>query len=199
MKIVLASRNPKKIKELRELLCQNIPDIEILSLDDVGIYGEIEEVGETFYDNALIKASTAAKSGYIGIGDDSGLSVNALDGAPGVYSARYAGDHGDDEANNAFLLHNLEGKADRGAKFVSIIACVFPEEPEKSYFFGGETEGIIIEEYRGDNGFGYDPLFYYEPMGKTYAEMTAEEKNSISHRGKAMRLLAEFLSEKVKG
>ena len=199
MKIVLASRNPKKIKELRELLCGSIPDVEILSLDDVGILGEIEENGETFYDNALIKASTAAKSGYIGIGDDSGLSVNALDGAPGVYSARYAGGHGDDEANNAFLLQNLEGKADRSAKFVSVIACVFPDEIQNPHFFYGETEGEILKEYRGEGGFGYDPLFYYAPMDKTYAEMTAQEKNSISHRGKAMSLLAEFLTKKVKG
>lgn len=199
MKIVLASRNAKKIKELRELLSENIPDIEILSLDDVEIYGEIEENGETFEDNAFIKASAAAKSGYIGIGDDSGLSVNALDGAPGVYSARYAGGHGDDEANNAFLLKNLDGKSDRTAKFVSVIACVFPEDREKAYFFRGETEGVILDEYRGEGGFGYDPLFYYEPMDKTYAEMTAEEKNSISHRGKAMRLLAQFLCKKVKG
>ena len=199
MKIVLASRNAKKIKELRELLCENIPDIEILSLDDVGIYGEIEENGKTFEENAFIKASTAAKSGYIGVGDDSGLSVNALDGAPGVYSARYSGEHGDDEANNAFLLKNLANKNDRSAKFVSVISCVFPEDMEKGYFFRGETEGEILEEYRGNGGFGYDPLFYCEPMDKTYAEMSAEEKNSISHRGKAMRLLVEFLSEKVKG
>ena len=199
MKIVLASRNAKKIKELRELLSENIPDIEILSLDDVGIYGEIEENGDTFEANAYIKASTAAKSGYIGVGDDSGLAVNALGGAPGVYSARYAGDHGNDEANNAYLLQNLADKDDKSAKFVSVVACVFPENIENGFFFRGETEGVIIDEYRGEGGFGYDPLFYYAPMDKTYAEMTAEEKNSISHRGKAMRLLAEFLSEKVKG
>ncbi len=199
MKIVLASRNAKKIKELRELLSENIPDVEMLSLDDVGIYGEIEENGETFEDNAFIKASVAAESGYIGIGDDSGLSVNALGGAPGVYSARYAGEHGDDEANNVFLLKNLENESDRTAKFVSVVACVFPEDKEHGYFFRGETEGVILKEYRGEGGFGYDPLFYCEPIEKTYAEMTAQEKNSISHRGKAMRLLAEFLSKKVKG
>lgn len=199
MKIVLASRNAKKIKELRELLIENIPDIEILSLDDVGIYEDIVEDGETFEDNAFIKAYAAARSGYIGIGDDSGLAVNALDGAPGVYSARYSGEHGNDEENNVCLLKNLADKSDRSAKFVSVIACVFPEEKSKGYFFRGETEGVILEEYRGDGGFGYDPLFYYEPTGKTFAEMTAEEKNSISHRGKAMRLLAEFLYDKVKG
>jgi len=198
MKIVLASRNKKKIKELRELLSENIPDIEILSLDDVGIFGEIEENGETFEENAYIKAYTAAKSGYIGIGDDSGLSVNALGGAPGVYSARYAGEHGEDAANNAFLLENLAPHSDKSAKFVSVVACVFPDALDKPHFFRGETAGIIIDEYRGEGGFGYDPLFYIDSMGKTYAEMTAEQKNSISHRGKAMRMLTEFLVNEVK-
>ena len=198
MKIVLASRNAKKIKELRELLSENIPDIEILSLDDVGIFGEIEENGETFEDNAYIKAYTAAKSGYIGVGDDSGLMVNALGGAPGVYSARYAGEHGDDAANNAYLLKNLADKADKSAKFVSVVACVFPEDMGDPHLFRSETEGVILSEYRGEGGFGYDPLFYIEPMGKTYAEMTADEKNAISHRGKAMRKLAEFLHNKAK-
>ena len=195
MKIVLASRNVKKIKELRELLSEFVPDIEILSLDDVGIYGEIEENGETFEENAFIKAYTAAKSGYIGVGDDSGLMVNALGGEPGVYSARYAGEHGDDAANNALLLKNLEAHDDKSAKFVSVIACVFPENMDNGHFFRGETEGVIINEYRGNGGFGYDPIFYYEPMDKTYAEMSAEEKNSISHRGKAVRLLGEMLSK----
>ena len=196
MKIVLASRNQKKIKELNALLAQFVPDIEILSLDDVGIYGEIEENGETFEENAFIKAYTAAKSGYIGVGDDSGLVVNALGGAPGVYSARYAGEHGDDEANNVLLLKNLEKHSDKSAKFVSVVACVFPEDMAHGHFFRGETEGVIINEYRGNGGFGYDPIFYYEPMKKTYAEMSAEEKNSISHRGKAVRLLGEMLSKK---
>ena len=195
MKIVLASRNAKKIKELRALLSEFVPDIEILSLDDVGILGEIEENGTTFFENAFIKAHTAAKSGYIGVGDDSGLVVNALGGAPGVYSARYAGEHGDDAANNAFLLKNLAEHSDKSAKFVSVIACVFPDKLDEGHYFLGETEGTIIDEYRGEGGFGYDPLFYYEPMQKTYAEMTAEEKNSISHRGKAVRLLGEMLSK----
>ena len=195
MKFVLASRNKKKIEELRTMMCELLPDSEVLSLDDVGIFGEIEENGETFEENAFIKAHTAAKSGYIGVGDDSGLMVNALGGAPGVYSARYAGEHGDDAANNAFLLENLAPHSDKSAKFVSVVACVFPEKLDEGHFFRGETEGIIIDEYRGEGGFGYDPLFYYEPMSKTYAEMTAEEKNSISHRGKAVRLLGEMLSK----
>ena len=116
MKIVLASRNAHKIRELQTLLSKYIEDIEILSLDDVGILGDIEENGSTYLENALIKARVAATSGYIGIGDDSGLSVRALGGAPGVYSARYAGGHGDTVANNALLLKNLEGESDRSAE-----------------------------------------------------------------------------------
>ena len=118
MKIVLASRNQKKISELQTLLSEYIDGIEILSLDDVGMYGEIEENGKTFEENALIKANAAAASGYVGVGDDSGLEVDALGNAPGVYSARYAGEHGNDEANNILLLKNLEGVTDRRARFV---------------------------------------------------------------------------------
>ena len=194
MKIVLASRNRHKIEEWEATLGKYICGVEILSLDDVGIYGDIEENGETFEDNAFIKASAAAKSGYISIGEDSGLSVNALHGEPGVYSARYAGDHGNDRANNELLLKKLEGESDRSAKFVCCIACALPETPEKGYFFRGETEGVIIDEYRGDGGFGYDPLFYYEPMGKTFAELTEAEKNAVSHRGKAIEIFAKWLS-----
>ena len=193
MKIVLASRNKHKISEWQATLGKYIEGVELLSLDDVGIYGEIEENGETFEDNAYLKALAAAKSGYIGIGEDSGLSVNALGGAPGVYSARYAGEHGNDKANNALLLENLADKADRSASFVCAIACVLPDELERGHYFRGETEGIIINEYRGEGGFGYDPLFLYEPMGKTFAELSGEEKNAISHRGKAIELFAEYL------
>ena len=193
MKIVLASHNQKKIKELREILAGYIPDVEILSLDDVGLTEEIEESGTTFAENAFIKAHAAATSGYIGVGDDSGLEVYALDRAPGIYSARYSGEHGDDEANNRLLLHNLANKQDRSGAFVCCIACVFPEDLTRGYYFEGRTEGEIINQYRGEGGFGYDPLFYYPPMDKTYAEMTAEQKNSISHRGKAMKLLVDFL------
>ncbi len=188
MKIVLASRNAHKIKELQTLLSQYIEDIEILSLDDVGIFGEIEENGSTYLENAMIKAKVAATSGYIGMGDDSGLSVRALGGAPGVYSARYSG--GDYAANNALLLKNLEGESDRTAEFVCTIACVFPDGREP-ICVEGRTQGVILEELRGSEGFGYDPLFYYEPFGKTYAELTYEEKNSISHRCKAIEKLAE--------
>lgn len=188
MKIVLASRNAHKIAELQTLLSKYIEGIEIISLDDVGIFDDIEENGETYRENAFIKAKVAATSGYIGMGDDSGLSVKALGGAPGVYSARYSG--GDYAANNALLLKNLEGVTDREAEFVCTIACVFPDGREP-ICVEGRTKGVILEELRGNEGFGYDPLFYYEPYGKTYAELTYEEKNSISHRFKAIQALAE--------
>lgn len=192
MKIVLASKNAHKIKELQTLLSKNIEDIEILSLDEVGIVDEIEENGATYEENALIKARAAASTGYIGVGDDSGLSVRALGGAPGVFSARYAGVHGDNEANNAALLKNLEGESDRFAEFVCTIACVFPDGREP-IVVEGRTAGIIIDTARGSEGFGYDPLFFYEPLGKTFAELTADEKNAISHRGKAIEAFAERL------
>lgn len=197
MKIVLASNNQKKKKELYTLLSEYIENIEILSLSDVGIFGDIVEDGETFAENALIKARCAAESGYIGIGDDSGLSVDALGGAPGVYSARYAGDHGDDEANNALLLKNMEDKEDKTARFVCTIACVFPESygDIAPIVVRGEVEGQITDKRSGGGGFGYDPYFFYPPFGKTLADVTAEEKNSVSHRGKAIRLLAERLTE----
>ncbi|MBQ9112243.1 MAG: RdgB/HAM1 family non-canonical purine NTP pyrophosphatase [Clostridia bacterium] len=193
MKIVLASRNKHKIGELQALLRKHVPDIEILSLDDVGFTEDIVEDGKDFFENAYIKARAAASTGYIGLGDDSGLSVRSLGGAPGIYSARYAGEHGDDEANNRLLLENLKDKSDRYAEFVCVIACVFPEDINRGHFFEGKTGGVIIDEYRGRGGFGYDPLFLYEPMDKTFAEMSAEEKNSISHRGKAIELLAQKL------
>ena len=196
MKIVLASRNKKKKAELQVLLSQYIEGIEILSLDDVGIYGEIEEDGETFEENALIKARVAASSGYIGVGDDSGLEVDALGGAPGVYSARYAGEHGDDEANNQLLLENLKGAEDKTARFVCTIACVFPEsDGREDIIVRGEVVGEIIDEYRGDGGFGYDPIFYYPPFDKTLAQISPDEKNEVSHRGKAIKALAEKLAE----
>lgn len=193
MEIVLASRNAHKIKELQTILCESLGEVRILSLDEAGILDEIEENGETFAENALIKARAAAKSGKAGIGDDSGLCVNALGGAPGVYSARYAGEHGDDGANNQKLQRELSDKSDRSAYFVSAVACVFPDGRE--IVVEGRTEGVILTEARGTGGFGYDPYFFYEPFGKTFSEMTAEEKNSVSHRGKAVRALAAKLAD----
>ena len=194
MKIVLASRNKHKISELQALLGKYIEGVEILSLDNVGIYGEIVEDGNTFSENAMIKARAAAKSGYIGLGDDSGLEVDALCGAPGVYSARYAGEHGDDAANNALVLKNLEGVTDRSARFVCALACVFPTGEELCVL--GTADGEMLSEYRGHGGFGYDPLFYFPPLGKTFGELSAEEKNKHSHRSNAIEKLAAALKEK---
>ena len=194
MKIVLASRNKHKIGELQALMSKYIDGIEILSLDEVGIFGEIEENGQTFCENALIKARAAAASGHIGIGDDSGLSVRALGGEPGIYSARYSGEHGNDGANNALLLKNLADKDDKYAEFVCAVALVFPDGREP-IVVEGRTGGIILDVPRGEGGFGYDPLFYYEEFGKTFTEMTPEEKNSISHRGKAIEALAKRIKE----
>lgn len=192
MKIVLASRNKHKITELQTLLGQYIEGIEILSLDDVGFTDEIIEDGNSFAENAMIKARAAATSGYVGIGDDSGLAVRALGGAPGIYSARYSGEHGNDASNNELLLKNLQNKEDRYAEFVCAIACVFPKG-ENSFTVEGRCGGIILDTPDGQGGFGYDPLFYYEELGKTFAAMTADEKNAVSHRGIAVKMLAEKL------
>lgn len=191
MKIVLASRNKHKISEWQATLGKFVEGVEILSLDEVGVFGEIEEDGETFEENAIIKARAASGCGYISIGEDSGLSVNALGGAPGVYSARYAGEHGNDRANNEKLISELLDSSDRSAKFVCTIGCILPDGGE--HIFRGETEGVILEELKGEGGFGYDPLFYYEPLGKTFVQLSAEEKNAVSHRGRAIELFAEFL------
>lgn len=190
-KMVLASRNRGKLKELHRLLSSYLGEgVELLSLDDVGLFADVEENGSTFAENALIKARAAAKSGYIALADDSGLCVEALDGAPGVFSARYAGEHGNDAANNALLLENLKDKTNRRAAFVCAFACVFPDGREP-IVAEGRTEGEILTAPRGEGGFGYDPLFYYAPFGKTFAELDGEEKNSISHRGAAVAAFAE--------
>ena len=196
MELILASRNKKKIREVETILANHFPDVRILSLDDVGYIGDIEENGETYEENALTKARTAVEAGnrqYPAIADDSGLSVDALNGAPGVYSARYAGGHGDDAANNALLLKNLADipAEERTARFVCCIALVYPDGREITV--RGETEGLIIDEARGEGGFGYDPYFYYAPFKKTFSELSAEEKNAISHRGKAIAKVAEIL------
>lgn len=189
--IVLASRNKHKVAELQRLLNAELGDvIELKSLDDVGITDEIEENGSTFEENAMIKARVAATSGYPGLADDSGLVVPALNMEPGIYSARYAGEHGDDAANNALLLKKLEGEPNREAAFICSLVMVFPNgsAPIRAV---GAVEGEILLAERGENGFGYDPLFWYDPMGKTLAEMSAEEKNAISHRGCAVRKFAQ--------
>ena len=200
MKIVLASQNQKKIKELRAILSETLgEELEVLSLSDVGIVDEIEENGNSFAENATIKASAAASSGYIGIADDSGLTVDALDGAPGIYSARYAGEHGNDEANNKKLLAALDGLPEekRTAAFVSAIACVFPDGRD-TIVVEGRCPGVILTSARGEGGFGYDPLFYYPELDKSFAELSADEKNAISHRGRALREFAVVFKKALK-
>jgi len=197
MKLVLASRNRHKIKEIeRVLLSCGVSGVELLSLDDIGYEGEIEENGTTFEENAKIKASVPASMGYAAIADDSGLEVDALNGAPGVYSARYAGEPCNDSNNNQKLLSALDAVPDgkRGARFVSVVAYLDPATGETK-LFRGECPGVILREERGQDGFGYDPLFYLPSLGKTYAEITTEEKNGVSHRGQAMRLFAAYLKE----
>ena len=196
MKILLASHNKNKIAELEALLKTVCADAEVVSLSDVGFTDEIAEDGTTFEENALIKARTGARLGYITVADDSGLMVDALGGAPGVYSARYAGEDGNTEKNNAKLLAALQGvpQDKRTAHFVSVVACVFPDGRE-DIVVRGECPGEILTSPRGKTGFGYDPLFWYASFGKTYAEMTAEEKNSISHRGVAMQAFAKAFAK----
>ena len=191
-KIILASDNGHKLEEIRRYFKEAEIPVKIIPLRDSGFSGEIVEDGETFEENALIKARTVAlATGCAAIADDSGLEVDALHGAPGVYSARFAGVHGDDNANNAKLLQELDGVPDckRTARFVSVI-CVYREDGA-SVSVRGTAEGLILTEKKGSGTFGYDPLFYYPPFGKTFAEMDGSEKNSISHRGNALALLME--------
>ncbi len=205
MDILLASHNKKKMTELKAILDRDLEGVCVHSLDEVDLNDDIVEDGETFEDNALIKAraarGAAVKAGHpdwICLGDDSGLAVDALDGAPGVYSARYAGGHGDDAANNACLLRNMAGVPDdrRTARFVCCIACVKPDGAETTV--RGTCAGVILREARGEGGFGYDPLFYILALGKTFSELAPAEKHAISHRGKALAAMAERLKESEK-
>ncbi len=195
IKLVLASRNKKKIKELETLLGDLSSKVQVLSLDDIGFFDEIVEDGDTFSENSLIKASVPAKLGYIGIADDSGLTVDALDGAPGVYSARYSGEGATDGKNNQKLLSELENVPDekRGAQFRTVVTCAFPDGTD--FQVEGVCEGTILRAPDGEGGFGYDPLFYYAPLKKTFAALSADEKNAVSHRGKAMRKFIEKFKE----
>lgn len=190
MKIAIATNNPGKLREIRAILGGFFD--EALSLSDLGIDIDIEETGTTLTENALIKARTIRDlTGLPALADDSGLMVDALGGAPGVYSARYAGEEHDDKKNNALLLKNLEGKP-RDAKFCSVIALCYPDGRELTA--EGSVRGVILEEERGTGGFGYDPLFFSPELGKTFAEATPEEKNSVSHRSRALRAMLELLS-----
>ena len=172
-------------------------NINVFSLSDIGYNNEIVEDGDSFEANAMIKAKAPHKDGIITVADDSGLCVDALDGAPGIYSARYSGDEANEELNNEKLLSELNGKDDRSAKFVSVIACIMPDG--EAFTVRGECHGIILDSPRGENGFGYDPLFFVPCFDKTFAELTPEEKNSISHRGVAMRAFADELKKRIYG
>lgn len=186
--MVLATRNKGKVAEFREMF-KDFP-VEIKSLDDFGSIPDVEEGGETFDDNSYRKSSFTAKVlGIPAIAEDSGLIVEALGGAPGVYSARYAGEHATDEENIARLLKEMAGQTKRAAYFVSVISVAVPSGP--ALIYEGRCEGVITEAPSGGNGFGYDPVFYYPPLKKTFAEMSIEEKNAVSHRGKALAELKQ--------
>lgn len=184
--IVMASNNKHKLKEFKEILT----DYNILTLDDINYYDDIEETGSTFEENALIKAETIHKYlhdkglEYIVVADDSGLCVEALNGEPGIYSARYAGDHGNNEANRNKLQENLVGKK-RDAYFVCTIVVIYPNGEYKK--FEGKTFGKITKEELGNKDFGYDCIFCSDDLNKTFGEASEEEKNSVSHRGRAIR------------
>lgn len=193
--IVLATRNKGKIKEFQELL-KDYP-VDLKSLDDFGPIPEAVEDGETFDDNAYKKAHFTAKVlGLPAISDDSGLTVEALDGRPGVHSARYAGDKATDQDNIAKLLSELEGVSNRKAAFECVISIAVPSGPALTY--EGRCQGEISSEPRGDSGFGYDPVFYYPEFGKTFAEASMEEKNKVSHRGRALTEVAAEMAKILK-
>jgi len=186
--LVLATRNTGKTGEIRELL-KEFP-VEIKNLDDLGPIPPVEEDGTTFDENAYKKASfTARVLGLPALADDSGLEVDALGGAPGVHSARYAGPSATDAENNAELLRKMEGKTNRAAAFMCVISIAVPSGVALTY--EARCEGLIAEAPAGENGFGYDPVFYYPPLNRTFAQLSAKEKNLVSHRGKALAELKE--------
>ncbi len=190
--IVLASTNKGKTREIRELL-KGFP-IEIKNLDDFGPIPEVIEDGETFDDNAYKKSSFTAKVlGYPAIADDSGLCVEALDGAPGVYSARYAGEDANDADNVKKLLEELKDKDNRNAAFQCVISIAVPTGAALTY--EGSCEGIITREPAGENGFGYDPLFFFPEFNKTFAQLSMAEKGQVSHRGKALKEVAHEMDK----
>lgn len=195
LEFVIASSNKHKIEEIQAILSKH--NIKLLSLAELGLEGlEVEENGTTFEENAMIKAKEVMKiTGKVAIADDSGLVVDALDGAPGIYSARYSGEGADDHSNNKLLKQNLMEVPfdDRTARFVSVIALSFPDGREGSY--KGICEGTIGFNEIGEFGFGYDPLFIPEKYEKTFAQMTSEEKNKISHRSRALKVMSKKLSD----
>ncbi|MGN8876654.1 XTP/dITP diphosphatase [Pseudoflavonifractor sp. HCP28S3_F10] len=195
MKLVLASKNQKKLRELREIL--SAQGVEVVSEADVGVDVDVEETGTTFEENALLKARAVCEaSGLPAVADDSGLCVDALGGAPGVYSARYGGPGLDDVGRYQLLLENMRGMLDRRCKFVSAICCCFPDG--EVITARGECPGTLAYAPKGEDGFGYDPIFFLPERKKTFAELTAEEKNAISHRGRALEEFRSKLEDRLK-
>ena len=201
-KLIVASNNNHKIKEIKEIL-KDLP-LNIISLKEGGIFIDVEEDGKTFMENSYKKAKeivdylkSKGEDDFMVMADDSGLEVNCLNGEPGVYSARYAGEHGNSQKNNEKLLQKLNGvsKEKRGANFVCSVVLITSDLKEIKV--EGKTYGIIGEEYSGDEGFGYDPLFFVPKFNMTFAEMTSEQKNSISHRGSALEQLKSRLYEVI--
>lgn len=190
MKLVFATNNRHKLDEVRAIVGDRV---EVLSLNDIGCHDDIPETADTLQGNALIKARYIhEKFGVDCFADDTGLEVEALDGAPGVYSARYAGKECDSEANMQKLLQNLTGKSNRNAQFRTVIALIIKGEEK---LFNGIVKGTITEEKRGDSGFGYDPVFIPEGFSESFAQMSGEMKNSISHRYRATLELSNYLKE----
>ena len=190
IRLVVASGNAHKLREIAEIFT----DFDVVSQKEMGFDGDVEETGETFAENALIKARAACEAlGCMALADDSGLCVDALGGAPGVYSARYCGHHGNDAENRAVLLKNLQGVKNRSAHFTSAIALVYPDGRELTA--EGHTYGRILEEEIGDGGFGYDYLFYSDDLGKTFGVASSEEKNGVSHRFRALQAMLKIWKE----
>ena len=192
MKMVLASKNNHKLKEMQDIL--SAQGVEVVLESDVGADVDVEETGATFEENALLKAKAVMEAtGLPAIADDSGLCVDALGGAPGVYSARYGGPGLDDVGRYRLLLENMKGQLDRRCKFVSAICCCFPNgDPVTAR---GECRGTLAYAPRGADGFGYDPIFFVPGLKKTFAELLPEEKNAISHRGNALAIFKDRLAE----
>ena len=192
MKLAIATNNAHKLEEIRAILGDSFD--QLLSLKNLGIDVDVEETGATLEENALIKARAILSLANIPtLADDTGLMVDALDGAPGVYSARYAGDEHDDAKNRALLLENLKGQSNRNAHFATVIALCYPDG--KTLTATGRVDGVILDEERGTEGFGYDSLFYSHELGKTFAEASQAEKNTVSHRARALRAMLELLNE----
>lgn len=187
--LIFATHNANKAKEVKVLL----PHLKVQSLSEIGFYDEIPETGETLQDNALIKARTIFKAtGKPCFADDTGLEVEALNGAPGVYSARYAGEGANSENNMDKLLAELEGKENRKAQFRTVIAYI--DNAGREHLFEGSVQGEILKARQGGEGFGYDPIFLPKGETESFAEMSAVRKNTMSHRGRAMRKLVEYLN-----